>query len=94
MVECIVDVEATLSIENDTLQSRNESLERSIAELKEQLNQEVAPSGGNILTNVACTLLKFCFGVSCRFNSLVRNSFSVFKIVILLSISWNTLITP
>jgi chromosome segregation ATPase len=50
------DVESTLSIENDTLRSRNESLER-IAELKERLKQEVAPSGGNILTNVACTAL-------------------------------------
>jgi hypothetical protein len=34
-----------------------ESLERSIAELEERLKQEVAPSGGNILTNVACTAL-------------------------------------
>ena len=55
------DVEATLSMENDTLRSRNESLERSIAELKEQLKerlkQEVVPSGGDILTNVACTTL-------------------------------------
>ena len=51
------DVEATLSKENDTHRSRNESLERSIAELKEQLKQEVVPSDGNILTNVACTAL-------------------------------------
>jgi chromosome segregation ATPase len=51
------DVEATLSIANDTLRSRNESLERSIAELKERLKQEVVPSGGNILTNVARTTL-------------------------------------
>jgi chromosome segregation ATPase len=51
------DIETSLSIENDTLQSRNESLERSIAELEERLKQEVAPSGGNILTNVACTAL-------------------------------------
>jgi chromosome segregation ATPase len=51
------DVEATLSMENDTLRSRNESLERSIAELKKRLNQEVAPSVGNILTNVDCTAL-------------------------------------
>jgi chromosome segregation ATPase len=50
------DVESTLSMENDTLRSRNESLER-IAELKERLNQEVVPPGGNILTNVACTTL-------------------------------------
>ena len=50
------DIETTLSIENDTLRSRNEGLER-IAELKERLKQEVAPSGGNILTNVTCTTL-------------------------------------
>jgi chromosome segregation ATPase len=51
------DIETTLSIENDTLRSRNESLERSIAELKERLIQEVVPSGGNILSNVTCTAL-------------------------------------
>ena len=51
------DVEASLPMENDTFRSRNESLERSIAELKRRLKQEVAPSGENILTNVACTAL-------------------------------------
>ena len=51
------DMETSLSIENDTLRSRNKYLERSITELKERLKQEVAPSGGNILTNVACTAL-------------------------------------
>jgi hypothetical protein len=51
------DMKTTFSMENDTLRSRNIYLQRSIAELKERLNQEVAPSGGNILTNVACTAL-------------------------------------
>ena len=49
------DMETTLSRENDTLRSRNKYLQRSIAELKERLNQEVAHSGGNIIANVACT---------------------------------------
>ena len=51
------DVETTLSIENDTLRGRNKDLELSIVELKGRLKQEVAPSSGNILSNVACTTL-------------------------------------
>ena len=52
-----VDTQTESDVENDTLRSRNERLERSIAELKGRLKQEVAPSGGNILTNVARTAL-------------------------------------
>ena len=51
------DMETSLSIENDTLRSRNKYLGRSITELKKRLKQEVAPSGKNRLTNVACTAL-------------------------------------
>lgn len=51
------DVETSLSMENDILRSRNKDLERSISDLEGRLKQEVAPSGGNILTNVACTAL-------------------------------------
>ena len=51
------DMEVSLSIENGTLRGRNKDLERSIAELKGHIKHEVAPSGGNILTNVACNAL-------------------------------------
>jgi chromosome segregation ATPase len=51
------DMEVSLSIENGTLRGMNKDLERSIAELKGHLKHEVAPSGGNILTNVACNAL-------------------------------------